>query len=391
MQSANQKASGFPQDAIHKLAGLLYLAQVFGGQVADVPTEVTAAVKSTGGKVSQQQLGALANIGAALAAPEGEYASHKVPVFRLLFAGLMSQCSFDIITHARNSLHWRLASLTFCRCCTRCKATPIMTLALLVLRLRMPWTTCACCWTQRLWMGPAPKPGVPQCLPGFPLQHRVTPRGSLLPLPNPPTPTGMAHAQTMQQITRHRPFIRLYTAGAGTANAPAAAYGAVPAQVVPQTVVARLHAQTPSPVPEPPLAVKDVPLPDVRDVPADCTRHNHLLHQSYTAHRTRSQPLPFSPTCCALCSWHPTRSALPCHAAVHAPPGRPRRGLQPARHRALWRHAQRPGWCFSSMDAAPQSAAHQYTTLNTGSRARVPRTRTPSQHWLLIRGTCLAG
>lgn len=77
-QAATRK-SGFQQDDVHKLVGLLYLAQVFGGTVADVPTEVTAAVKSLEGAVSQQQLGALANLGAALTSPEGEFASHKVP------------------------------------------------------------------------------------------------------------------------------------------------------------------------------------------------------------------------------------------------------------------------------------------------------------------------
>lgn len=80
-QAAAHKQPGFQPDDVHKLVGLLYVAQVFGGQVADVPTEVTAAVKSLDGKVSQQQLGAMANIGAALTAPEGEYASHKVRWF----------------------------------------------------------------------------------------------------------------------------------------------------------------------------------------------------------------------------------------------------------------------------------------------------------------------
>lgn len=68
---------GFSVDAVHKLIGLIYLAQVFGGHVADVPAELTAACKALKGKVTQQQLGALANVGLAVGTPDEAAKTHQ--------------------------------------------------------------------------------------------------------------------------------------------------------------------------------------------------------------------------------------------------------------------------------------------------------------------------
>ncbi len=73
---ANAPAA-FPEDAVRKLVGLIYLAQVFNGQVADVPAELTAACKALKGKVTQQQLGALANVGAAVGSPDDAAKTHE--------------------------------------------------------------------------------------------------------------------------------------------------------------------------------------------------------------------------------------------------------------------------------------------------------------------------